>query len=379
MASTKRVLLVFGTRPEAIKMAPVYQALRAEPHRFAPICCVTAQHRGLLDQALASFGIVPDFDLDLMREGQQPAQVCAAVVAGLAPLLVKTAPDVVLVHGDTTTTAAAALAAFYAGIPVGHVEAGLRSGSLAAPFPEEMNRRVASLVARHHFAPTPDNRANLLREGCDPASIVVTGNTVVDALLATAARLDKDARFARTIARDLESDLGFSWRYEPFVLVTCHRREAFGAGLEAVCQAITELTERFPAERFVLPVHPNPAVADAMNARLGGRARVVLTPPLHYAAFVALLRACRLVLTDSGGVQEEAPSFGKPVLVMRELTERPEAVAARNARLVGLDPRAIVAAAEPILQAPPTGSAPAPSPNPFGDGRAASRIVEALR
>lgn len=378
MTGAKRVFLVFGTRPEAIKMAPVHAALRAAPHAFAPVCCVTAQHRGLLDQALGSFGIVPDIDLGLMREAQQPEDLAAAVLAGMGKVIREAAPELVMVHGDTTTTMASALAAFHAGVPVAHVEAGLRSESLRAPFPEELNRRVTSMVALHHFAPTQANRDNLLREGCDPSTIVVTGNTVVDALHAIAARLDSDPELGRTVNRELAEALDFDWRSEDFVLVTCHRREAFGAGLHAICEAIVELAERFPQVRFVLPVHPNPRVREAVASRLGQCARVHLTPPLRYESFVALLRTCRLVLTDSGGVQEEAPSFGKPVLVMRNVTERPEAVAAGCARLVGTDAASIVAATSRLLTDPAAHAAMIASANPYGDGRAATRIVEAL-
>lgn len=379
MAATRRVLLVFGTRPEAIKMAPIYTALRADTSGVEPVCCVTGQHRGLLDQALASFGIMPDIDLDLMREGQLPAELGAAVLAGLGPVLDAVAPDLVLVHGDTTTSMAAALAAFYAGVTIGHVEAGLRSRSLSAPFPEELNRRVTTLASRYHFAPTTTSRDNLLSEGCDPASIHVTGNTGVDAIEQVAARLDADAAFAAVVARELATALDFDWRRERFVLVTCHRREAFGAPLAAICAAIGELAGRFPGVRFVLPVHPNPQVRGLVQECLGSVEGVCLTAPLGYAALTALLRACHFVLTDSGGLQEEAPSFGKPVLIMREVTERPEALAAGCARLVGVDRARIVAAASHLLGDPAAHAAMVPRENPFGDGRAALRIAEVLR
>lgn len=379
MTARKRVLLVFGTRPEAIKMAPVYQALCAEPHAFEPICCVTAQHRRLLDHALATFGIVPDIDLGLMRAGQQPEETAAAVLAGVSEALRQVSPDLVLVHGDTTTTMAAALATFYAGIALGHVEAGLRSDDLRAPFPEEFNRRLTSLAARYHFVPTQAGQDNLLREGCDPASIHVTGNTVVDALLQVAARLDRDGALASAIARELVETLGFDWQRERFVLVTCHRREAFGQGLEAICAAVAHLAETFTDVRFVLPVHPNPVVQQAVASRLGGRPRIHLTAALRYEACVGLLQACHFVLTDSGGLQEEAPSLGKPVLVMREVTERPEAIAAGCAALVGIDAGTIVAAAGRLLNDPLVYSDMVATANPYGDGRAALRIAEVLR
>ena len=378
MMAKKRVLLVFGTRPEAIKMAPLYEALRAVPDIFEAVCCVTAQHRGLLDQALASFGIAPDFDLDLMQDAQRPGDVGAAVLAGVGKVLREVEPDLVLVHGDTTTTMASALAAFYAGIPVGHVEAGLRSRALRDPFPEELNRRVTTMVARYHFAPTPANRDNLLREGCDPATIHVTGNTVVDALQRISARLDSDRALARRIDQEIAGALDFEWRRERFVLVTCHRREAFGPALGAICAAVAELADRFPEVRFVLPVHPNPQVRKAVGECLGGHPRVHLTSPLRYEAFVALLRACHLVLTDSGGIQEEAPSFGKPVLVMRDVTERPEAVASGWALLVGKSASDIVPAASRLLDDTNAHAEMVAAANPYGDGGAAPRIVEAL-
>lgn len=360
-------------------MAPVYRALRAAPDAFEPICCVTAQHRGLLDQALASFGIAPDVDLAVMQEGQQPPDVHAAVLARLGPVLRQVSPDLVLVHGDTTTTMAAALAAFYAGIPLGHIEAGLRSASLRAPFPEELNRRVVSLVAGYHFAPTEMNRDNLLREGIEPSTIHVTGNTVVDALQQMAARLDSDRAVSLRVESRLRKQLGFDWRRQRFVLVTCHRRETFARGLDAICAAIAELCEVFPHTRFVIPVHPNPQVQATVAARLRGHARAHLIAPLRYEEMVALLQACHLVLTDSGGIQEEAPSFGKPVLVMRDVTERPEAVRAGHARLVGTDLAAIVAAADRLLRDPAEYERMVAAANPYGDGRAAWRIVEVLR
>lgn len=379
MSATRRVLLVFGTRPEAIKMAPVYAALRADASGVEPVCCVTGQHRGLLDRALASFGIVPDIDLDLMREGQLPGELGAAVLASLGPVLDEVAPDLVLVHGDTTTSMASALAAFYAGIPIGHVEAGLRSRSLSAPFPEELNRRVTTLASRYHFAPTSTARDNLLSEGCDPASIHVTGNTAVDAILQVAGRLDADPALATRVARDLGGALGFDWRRERLVLVTCHRRESFGEPLSAICAAIAELAEQFQEVRFVIPVHPNPRVRSQLAERLGRVAGVHLIAPLGYESLVALLRACHFVLTDSGGIQEEAPSFGKPVLIMRQVTERPEAIAAGCARLVGVDRPRIVAEASTLLRDPAALAAMVPGVNPFGDGRAGARIAEVVR
>jgi UDP-N-acetylglucosamine 2-epimerase (non-hydrolysing) len=374
----KKVLLVFGTRPEAIKMAPVYMELRSRPDIFETVCCVTGQHHQMLHEALQTFGIVPDVDLDLMRDDQNLTDLSASILSAVRPVFAKLQPDVVLVHGDTTTTMATALAAYYAGIEVGHVEAGLRSGNLHAPFPEELNRRVTSLVSAHHFAPTSTSRDNLLREGCDAASIRITGNTVVDALRIVSERLDTDGAFGSAVAQELAAALDFDWRSERFVLVTCHRREAFGKGIAAICDAIAELSHAFPTVRFVLPVHPNPQVRGAIATRLAGLSRIHLTRPLRYAAFVALLRACEFVVTDSGGIQEEAPSFAKPVLVTREVTERPEAIAAGCARLVGMNAAAIVAAAGRLLRDPAERAAMVTAINPYGDGRAAARIATAL-
>ncbi len=321
-------MVVFGTRPEAIKMAPVLQALQSDRGTFEPICCVTAQHRHLLDQMLELFGIVPDIDLDLMRAGQDVIDVHTAVLDAMRPILIRAKPDVVLVHGDTTTAMAAALAAFYAHIPVGHVEAGLRSGDLRSPFPEELNRRVIDMVASYRFAPTGDSRAQLVAEGCDPASIIVTGNTVVDAIGLVIGRMDADPALRMASAGRLDRALGFDWRARRFVIVTCHRRETFARGLEEVCGALAEISAAFPDTEFVYPVHPNPAVNGPVRAMLGAYGNIRLVDSLPYDAFVLALSHCHFVLTDSGGLQEEAPALGKPVLVMRDVTERGEAVVA---------------------------------------------------
>ena len=375
----KRILLGFGTRPEAIKMAPVYWALRAAPDSFDVSCCVTAQHREMLDQALRSFGIVPDFDLDLMRGGQNLTDVHAGVLAAVRAVLAEAKPDVVLVHGDTTTTMATALAAFYAGIAVGHVEAGLRSGSLDAPFPEELNRRVTDMVARYHFAPTNESAANLLREGVEPASVIVTGNTVVDALRFVLARSETDPELRRAIGSRLDASLGFDWRADRFVLVTCHRRENAAGHIEAICAALDRLADAHPDVHFLLPVHPNPAVRRQIEARLTGRRTIHLVEPLRYEDFLFALRRCHCVLTDSGGLQEEGPCLDKPVLVMRETTERPEAVQSGGVRLVGTDPARIVAGVSELLTDDIALGLMAKAENPFGDGAAAERIAGFLR
>jgi UDP-N-acetylglucosamine 2-epimerase (non-hydrolysing) len=368
------VLSVFGTRPEAIKMAPVVGELARFPADFDTRVCVTGQHRDMLDQVLALFAIRPDFDLDIMRPGQSLTDTTCGVLRGLEAVFARFRPDLVLVHGDTTTTMAAGLAAFYHQIPLGHVEAGLRTGNLQAPFPEEMNRRLAGMLARHHFAPTERARDNLLAEGVPAERILVTGNTVIDALLAVVGRLRTDSGLQRQMA----GRFAFLDAHKQLVLVTGHRRENFGEGFERVCRALRTLVETHPGVQLVYPVHLNPQVQEPVGRLLGGQERVHLLAPLDYLPFVALMDRASLIVTDSGGVQEEAPSLGKPVLVTRETTERPEAVAAGTVHLVGTDEAVLVRAAAELLAAPAGGRAMAPA-NPYGDGHAAERIVRFLR
>jgi len=367
-----RLLAVFGTRPEAIKMAPVLRRLAAVPG-LTPLVCVTGQHRQMLDQVLELFAIRPDYDLDLMRAGQGLTYVTTAVLERLAEVLEQARPDRILVQGDTTTTFAAALAAFYAGVPVGHVEAGLRTGNVQAPWPEEMNRRLTTTIADLHFPPTAAARANLLAEGVDAARITVTGNTVIDALLEAVALLDADpARRAAIVAALPKLDPG-----KRLILVTGHRRENFSGGLERVARGLRQLADRGDVE-VVYPVHLNPKVQQAAHAVLGGHPAIHLIAPLDYLPFVQLMRQSYLIVTDSGGVQEEAPSLGKPVLVTRDTTERPEAVAAGTVRLVGTDTGALVEQANRLLDDPAAYAAMSFAHNPYGDGRAAARIVEVL-
>jgi UDP-N-acetylglucosamine 2-epimerase (non-hydrolysing) len=367
MAAT-RVLSVFGTRPEAIKMAPVVSALAAAPE-FESRVCVTAQHREMLDQVLGLFGVVADHDLDLMSIGQSPSQVLARVVAQLEPILAAEQPDWVLVQGDTTTAMAASLAAAYSGAKVAHVEAGLRTFDRRQPFPEEINRLVVGVTADLHFAPTPRSRDNLLREAKDPASVLVTGNSVIDALLQVAA-LPEPPEPGPLVGIDPAREV---------VLVTAHRRENFGAPFREAFGALAELATVF-ADRIhlVYPVHPNPNVAAVARARLAGFANVTLCDPLDYHHLVAVMARARLVITDSGGIQEEAPSLGKPVLVLRDVTERPEAVEAGTVELVGCDRELIVKRATELLNDPDEYEAMARRTNPYGDGHTAARIVDAL-
>lgn len=376
MAKPVRVLTIFGTRPEAIKMAPVVQAIEVHPGTEQRLC-VTAQHRDMLDQVLELFDLHPHHDLDLMQPNQSLWQLTARVITGLQPVLEAEKPDVVLVHGDTTTTMAGALAAFYARVHVGHVEAGLRTWNLAAPFPEEANRQLADRLCSFLFAPTEGSRQALLREGLSDDDIWVTGNTVIDALLQV-----RD----RAVSKPLEQ-----WRtpygraFEvigtpevPMVLITGHRRESFGQGFHDMCSAIRTLATRHPQVHFVYPVHLNPNVRKPVMSTLAGLPNMHLIEPLDYEPFVRLMDRSTIILTDSGGIQEEAPSLGKPVLVMRETTERPEGVDAGTVKLVGTNTEAIVSNVESLLFDPAAYEAMHRAHNPYGDGKASQRIAQAL-
>jgi UDP-N-acetylglucosamine 2-epimerase (non-hydrolysing) len=363
-----RVLSVIGTRPEAIKMAPVIRAMQAQPERLTSVLCLTGQHREMLDQIMRVFGLAADFDLHVMRPGQAPSEVASRVLADMPPVFREEQPHLVLVQGDTTTTAATALAAFLHGIPVGHVEAGLRTDDLRQPFPEELNRRVTSLVTTLHFAPTLRAREALLREHVPPERIVITGNTVIDALLQSR---QPHYRFANPALTTLDAT-------QRVLLVTLHRRESFGAPMRSVCSALRRIAERHRDLVVVLPVHPNPRVRDVVVPTLGGIANVRLIEPLDYLDFIHVMARSFLIVTDSGGVQEEAPSLDVPVLVTREVTERPEGVEVGAARLVGTDETRIVRAVEELLSDVAAYARMASAPNPYGDGRAAERIVAAM-
>jgi UDP-N-acetylglucosamine 2-epimerase (non-hydrolysing) len=363
-----RVLSIFGTRPEAIKMAPVVRELERFPGEIVSRVCVTAQHRELLDEVLELFSIDPDYDLDVMRPGQSPTAVAAGVLRGLEPVLAAERPDWVLVQGDTTTAAMGALAAFYAGARVAHVEAGLRSHDPREPFPEELNRRVAGVAADLHLAPTPGAAANLVREGVGRDAIVVTGNPVIDALHAANAMPVPPLPELDGIAPG-----------KRLVVVTAHRRESFGPPLERICRAVGRLAESFPDVQVVLPAHPNPSVRVALETHLPALDAIRVIEPLGYRSMVELLHRAALVLTDSGGLQEEAPSLGTPVLVLRDVTERQEGVDAGATRLVGTDEARIVSEASALLASRGEHALMARAVNPYGDGRAAPRIVGALR
>lgn len=362
-------MLAFGTRPEAIKMAPVVKALR-ESGGLRVSVTVTAQHRQMLDQALALFDIRPDHDLDLMRAAQSLPDLFARMLQGVSGIIAADRPDALLVHGDTSTTLAAAMAAFYAKVPIGHVEAGLRTGNLDAPWPEEGNRRLVAPLARWHFAPTEQARSNLLAESVREENIVVTGNTVIDALLGVRDRIDSDP----ALARALDAALPVPTDGKRLLLVTGHRRESFGDGFEQICLALADLARRDDLE-IVYPVHLNPQVQEPVKRHLGGLANVHLLPPMDYLPFVRLMSHADIILTDSGGIQEEAPSLGKPVLVMRDTTERPEAVDAGTVALVGARRERIVAATTSLLDDASARSRMQRAHNPYGDGHAASRIA----
>jgi len=378
MNSQLKVMLVFGTRPEAIKMAPLYHALKATTGIQTSVC-VTAQHRQMLDQVLKVFEIYPDIDLNLMKSGQDLFDVTTSVLLEMRRILRQQQPDVVLVHGDTTTTLATAMAAFYAGVSVGHVEAGLRTHDIYAPFPEEFNRQVASKVTRWHFAPTSISKQNLLAERVSAEAITVTGNTVIDALLWVLKKIE-DFPQRRFALNDFLSDLlPFNWRDTRFVLITGHRRENFGDGFLQICEAIKEVAKRYPALHFVYPVHLNPNIQQPINEVLDGLVNVHLIDPLDYEPFVYLLKHSYIVLTDSGGIQEEAPSLGKPVLVMRDVTERPEAIDAGTVRLVGANRQRIVENICELMDNEESYRSMSRAHNPYGDGKACARIIEVLK
>ncbi|WP_410013135.1 non-hydrolyzing UDP-N-acetylglucosamine 2-epimerase [Sodalis sp. C49] len=369
-----KVLTVFGTRPEAIKMAPLILALAKDP-AFESRICVTAQHREMLDQVLRLFEIVPDYDLDIMRPDQGLTEITSRILTGMKPVLASFRPDVVLVHGDTTTTLAASLAAFYQQIPVGHVEAGLRTGNLYSPWPEEANRKLTGHLAMYHFSPTENARQNLLREGLAGERIFVTGNTVIDALFWVRDSILNDAG----LRAGLETRYDFLDPQKKMILVTGHRRESFGDGFERICSALAHIARHHPEVQVVYPVHLNPNVGEPVNRILSGIPNIKLIDPQDYLPFVYLMDRAYMILTDSGGIQEEAPSLGKPVLVMRDATERPEAVAAGTVRLVGTDPKTIQAAVSRLLTDADEYLAMSRAHNPYGDGQACQRIIDALK
>ena len=374
----KKILLVFGTRPEAIKMAPLVKALQKDTEHFETRVCVTAQHRQMLDQVLEVFGITPEYDLNIMAPNQDLYDITAKVLLGLREVLKDFRPDTVLVHGDTTTSMAASLAAFYMQIPVGHVEAGLRTYNMLSPWPEEMNRQVTDRICTYYFAPTEQSRANLLQENIDAKKIFITGNTVIDALLMAVDIISTAAGVKEKMAKELQ-EKGYTVGDREYILVTGHRRENFGDGFLHICKAIKELAALHPEMDIVYPVHLNPNVQKPVYELLSGLSNVYLISPLDYLPFIYAMQHSTLLLTDSGGVQEEAPSLGKPVLVMRDTTERPEAVEAGTVKLVGTDAEAIVSNVTALLLDKEMYKRMSETHNPYGDGQSCERIIAALR
>ena len=380
----KKVMLVFGTRPEAIKMAPLVKAFQKHPEEVETVVCVTGQHREMLDQVLRIFNVVPDYDLNIMKSGQDLYDITSRVVLGMRDVLKESQPDVVLVHGDTTTSMAAALAAFYLQIPVGHVEAGLRTHNIYSPWPEEMNRQITGRIATFNLSPTALSRQNLLEEGVSEDKIIVTGNTVIDALHMMVERIRSDATLSTTLQSELKSrgyDVGrLADGTRRMVLITGHRRENFGEGFKHICQAIKTLSERYPEVDFVYPMHLNPNVRRPIKEVLGDALtadnNLFFIEPLEYLDFVFLMEKSNIVLTDSGGIQEEAPGLGKPVLVMRDTTERPEALEAGTVKLVGTDYDKIVNHVSQLLDSREHYEQMSKAVNPYGDGLACSRIVK---
>ena len=384
----KKVMLVFGTRPEAIKMAPLVKEFQKHPDAFQTIVCVTGQHRQMLDQVLQLFEITPDYDLNIMKQGQDLYDVTARVLTGMRDVLKEAQPDVVLVHGDTTTSTASALAAFYQQIPVGHVEAGLRTHNIYSPWPEEMNRQITGRIATYNFAPTPLSKANLLHEAVSEASITVTGNTVIDALYWVVNKIKEDEARDKEL-QDLLAQAGYDTNRladgKKLVLITGHRRENFGDGFISMCTAIKDLTEKYPDVDFVYPMHLNPNVRKPIAEVFGnagisgtGNGNMFFIEPLEYLSFVYLMEKSTIVLTDSGGIQEEAPGLGKPVLVMRDTTERPEALEAGTVKLVGTDYNKIMNEVSLLLDNQEYYDTMSKAVNPYGDGLACSRIVQKL-
>lgn len=381
----KTIMLVFGTRPEAIKMAPLVKAFQKRSEEFKTIVCVTGQHRQMLDQVLELFEITPDYDLNIMKQGQDLYDVTSRVMLGLRDVLKETTPDVVLVHGDTTTSTAAALAAFYQQIPVGHVEAGLRTHNIYSPWPEEMNRQITGRIATFNFAPTALSRENLKAEGVPDSKIVVTGNTVIDALYMVVNKIKSDNNLESELAEVLKQagyDTSRLSDGKKLVLITGHRRENFGDGFISMCKAIKALSEKYPDVDFVYPMHLNPNVRkpihEVFGENLSDLGNMFFIEPLEYLSFVYLMEKATIVLTDSGGIQEEAPGLGKPVLVMRDTTERPEALSAGTVKLVGTDYDKIVGEVSLLLDNKECYNAMSHAVNPYGDGKACSRIVDAL-
>ena len=369
-----KILSVFGTRPEAIKMAPLVHSINNDPFFEAKVC-VTAQHREMLDQVLELFELVPDYDLDIMKEGQSLNDVTASILTGLDSVLADFNPDMVLVHGDTATTFAASLAAYYKKIPVGHVEAGLRTGDVYSPWPEEANRKLTGVLSKYHFAPTTVSKHNLLSEGVAPENVYITGNTVIDALLWVSEKIEND----ESLKSSFNQKYGFLDAEKKLILVTGHRRESFGGGFERICESLKNIATKYPNVQLVYPVHLNPKVQEPVNRLLKDINNIYLIEPQDYLPFVYLMNKAHIIITDSGGIQEEAPSLGKPVIVLRDTTERPEAVEAGTVKLVGTKVDMIVSEVSSLLDSPEKYKQMSMAHNPYGQGDACIKIIKALK
>jgi len=378
MKDIKSIMMVFGTRPEAIKMAPLYYELLRRPNIFKVKICVTGQHKEMLYQVLDIFKIKPDIDLELMKDGQDLFDISSSALLGMRDVLLENEPDIVLVHGDTTTSFIAALSSFYLSIPVGHIEAGLRTHNIKSPFPEEFNRQTISKVSKWHFAPTKTSKDNLIKEGTDKKNIYITGNTVIDSLFHVIHQIETSSSIKSDVETSLDDNLNFNWKESKFILITGHRRENFGDGFLEICHAIKELSLKYKEIHFVYPVHLNPNVQNPVNSILQGIKNIHLIKPLQYEPFIYLLKHSFLVLTDSGGIQEEAPSFGKPVIVMRDSTERPEAVDAGTVILSGANKKRINATISNLLDDRSKYESMSKSHNPYGDGNACKKIADIL-
>jgi UDP-N-acetylglucosamine 2-epimerase (non-hydrolysing) len=374
----KKVMLVFGTRPEAIKLAPLYWEIKKDKN-FSLITCVTAQHREMLDQVLEVFDIDPDIDLDLMSENQDLFNITSNVISSMKEIYLQHKPDYVIVHGDTTTTMASALAAFYLKIKVCHVEAGLRTNDIYSPFPEEINRQIVSRLSYLHFAPTNKNKEDLVNEGIEEDKIFVTGNTVIDSIILNLKNLDLSKEKMKKIEEIISKNIPFDWKIKKFILITAHRRENFGKNFENIFNSVKKLANKYPDISFVYPVHPNPNVKNQAFEILDGLSNVFLIDPLGYQEFTLLMKYCYFIMTDSGGIQEEAPSLGKPVLVMRENTERREAITAGTAKLIGSSVSSIIDEASNLIDDKTAYQSMANKKNPYGDGTASTKILNQLK
>ena len=372
-------MLVFGTRPETIKIAPIFHELKSKSNHFDVYVCVTGQHRQMLNQTLNFFNIKPDVDLKIMMSNQNLSDLTANILYKIKPILFNFKPEIVLVHGDTTTTVAAAISAFYAGIKIGHIEAGLRTNNMQEPFPEEFNRQVTSKIATWHFAPTLQSRKNLISENIEDDKIIVSGNTVIDSLYWVLERIKNDNQRSSNLNMILDKLLSFNWKRERFILITCHRRENFGYGIQQICSAIKKLASKFSSIKFIYPIHLNPNIQKPVRENLNGISNIYLIDPLDYEPFIYLLKHSYIILTDSGGIQEEAPSLGIPVLVMRDFSERLEAIEAGTVQLVGANKNVIFSKVSELINDEKIYEKMSKSHNPYGDGKASKIIVDILQ